>query len=274
MRSRRRRAKTQAARPQDARPLCANRGKPPNVFLPRDNRIKYIILRSTVGALLAFSLERRRSDSSMDVDCQGRSGRNPAVSRRSLDCRPPRRLPAIFDSGRGVRSMSIFCGDGLRGLARSQQRLEKVSRDVPHDRHTDPVSTAVVGVVVAFRKPVLVAQPHEPGRFSGRQQWRPNCLALDNENCLTRRTAGRPMQAACGFVEANFGPLSLSSALVRARSPPRAAPRQLAQEIRHRGEDRPLLETVPSDAKVMSCRAGYGLCSGSSSSSGSQPSSG
>jgi hypothetical protein len=225
MRSRRRRAKTQAARPQDARPLGANRGKPPNVFLPRDNRIKYIILRSTVGALLAFSLERRRSDSSMDVDCQGRSGRNPAVSRRSLDCRPPRRLPAIFDSGRGVRSMSIFCGDGLRGLARSQQRLEKVSRDVPHDRHTDPVSTAVVGFVVAFRKPVVVAQPHEPGRFSGRQQWRPNCLA-HRQRELSDAKNRRPAYA--GSLRFRRSELRPSVAFFRSRPRAFAAARRAA----------------------------------------------
>ena len=52
------------------------------------------------------------------------------------------------------------------------------------------------------------------------------------------------------------------------------AARPLAPRFRHRGEDRPLLETVPSDAKGLPCRAGYGLCSGASSSSRSQPSSG
>ena len=168
---------------------------------------------------------------------------------------PSREIESETECGR----RGLLCGQEPGALVRSQERLEQSGRDVPDDGNADPVSANVVGVVVSFRKPVVVAEPHEPRRLSGRQQPRANRLAFDNENGLPRGAARRRAQAAGSVIEANLGPLSLSSVLVsrspidRSHSSSTARHRfgdLLAMQRRHQFQEMFCLGcAVPSDAR-------------------------
>ncbi len=112
----------------------------------------------------------------------------------------------------------LLCHDQLTGPVSAEQRFEKLRREVPNHRHADAVSADVVCVVVAGRKPIVVAQPHEPRGLSWRQQSGANFFALDHQNRLARGAASRRPKAARDFVEANFGALALCPIFIGARA--------------------------------------------------------
>jgi hypothetical protein len=56
--------------------------------------------------------------------------------------------------------------------------------DMPHDRRAHAGAADVVGVVIALRKRVIVAEAHEPCGFARRQQARRRPLTSHHALCI------------------------------------------------------------------------------------------
>jgi hypothetical protein len=65
-----------------------------------------------------------------------------------------------------------------------QQRLNHMGREKPHHGNHDAVADEMIGLVVLFRQPIGVRQPHQSSGFPRRKQARPNLIPLHDHDRL------------------------------------------------------------------------------------------
>lgn len=87
--------------------------------------------------------------------------------------------------------------------------------DVPHDRYADPVSTDVIGLIVAPGKNVIVVQSHQAGGFPRREEPRPHAPTFDHQYCLTRGAPCGGPEASSNIIKTHFCPLATYAPFVR-----------------------------------------------------------
>ena len=100
----------------------------------------------------------------------------------------------------------------------SENWLEQILCEMPHNIDHNPVSHKVVSFIVVLGQLIAVIETHQSRRLSCRDQSRPNLISVDNHDGLSAGAAGWCPQASGDIIKPNFRSLHLYAIFVVSRS--------------------------------------------------------